>query len=439
MDNVNPARKYERGFFPYRLKCTVIKLAVTLFLIIVTNNGLGNASSDPSSQSVLFPDLQTTPAMLKASEVLPRDLLGGFNYRIEETVTNDGFINTYKLSTSYGPLTVESTALLLMRINELKALQHMEKLKKSKVFKQALKKGAMAPLNTAKGLVKEPVKTVKGVATGIGRWFSDVGRSIKSNDPHQESVLKTATGYAGAKRKFAHEYGIDPYTDFEPVQKMLGEIARAGVAGGLTTKMAFGAIKKPAGKVLKATGSAHQMKQLVRDKSPAQLEKINQGKLRAMGVSDSLSKNILSNPYYNPQEKTLMIGHLENMRGVRGREIFITAASQVNEKSVARFMRLRAGMMANYNASISRVSRFVNINGTPLLQRKDGVIVGLFPLDYVSWTWDLYKKEKAASESVVKVRGDTGKELWIDGRFDPVARKALESRGWKLNDSSLNR
>jgi hypothetical protein len=325
-----------------------------------------------------------------------------------------------------------------MRINELKALQHMEKLKKSKVFKEALKKGAMAPLNTAKGLVKEPVKTVKGVATGIGRWFSDVGRSIKSDDPHQESVLKTVIGYAGAKRKFAHEYGIDPYTDFEPVQKMLGEIARAGVAGGMTTKMAFGAIKKPAGKLLKATGSAHQMKQLVRDKSPAQLEKINQGKLKAMGVSDSLSKNILSNPYYNPQEKTLMIGHLESMRGVRGREIFIRAASQVNEKSVARFMRLRAGMMADYNANISRVSRFVNINGTPLLQRKDGVVVGLFPLDHVSWTWDLYKKEKAASDSVVKVRGDTGKELWIDGRFDPVARKALESRGWKVREIKQN-
>lgn len=421
-----------------KVKLALTKLAIIVLLAAGINHGVANASSNPS-QSVLFPDLHTPPIMLKASEVLPKDLLAGSNYRIEQAVTNDGFINTYKLTTSYGPLTVESTALLLMRINELSALQHMKKLKKSKVFTTALKKGAMAPLNTAKGLVTEPVNTVKGIGTGIGRWFSDVGRSITSKDPDQENVLKTVIGYAGSKRKFAHEYGIDPYTDFEPVQKMLGEIARAGVAGGMTTKIAFGAIKKPVGKVLKATGSAHQMKQLVRDKSPAQLEKINKGKLKAMGVSDYLSKSILSNPYYNPLEKTLLIGHLESMKGVRDRKIFIMAASQANEKSVARFMRLRIEMMANYNASISRVSRFVNINGTPLIQKKDGVIVGLFPLDYVFWTGPLYQKEKAASESVLKVRGDTGKELWINGRVDPVARKALESRGWKVMENVGNK
>jgi hypothetical protein len=412
------------------------KLVSYLSVFIIVMLGLqATDASESASQPVLFPKLKTPPIMLKASDVLPKDLLVGSNYRIEQTVTNDGFINSYKLSTDYGPLTVESTALLLMRINELKALQHMEKLKKSKVYTEALKKGAMAPLETAKGIVTEPVDTVKGVATGIGRWFSDVGRSITSHDPHQENVLKTAMGYAGTKRKFAYEYGIDSYTDFEPVQKMLGEIARAGVAGGLTTNVAFGAIKKPAGKVLKATGTANKMRQIVRDKSPAQLEKINKGKLKSMGVSDSLSKNILSNPYYNPLEKTLLVGYLESMRGIGGRNIFIAAASQANEKSVARFMRLRAEMMANYSANVAPVSRIVAINGTPLFQRKDGVIVGLFPLDYVLWTGSLYQKEKAASESVVKVRGGTGKELWIEGRIDPVARKALESRGWKVKDN----
>lgn len=300
------------------LVVTLVSISLSIFVM---------AASESSSQSVMFPKLTTPPIILNASEVLPKDLLAGSNYRIEQTVKNDGFINTYKLSTNYGPLTVESTALLLMRINELNALEHMEKLKGTKVFGEALKKGAMAPLGAVKGLLTEPGDTVKGVATGIGRWFSDIGRSITSDDPNQESVLKTAIGFAGSKRKFAYEYGIDPYTDFEPVQKRLGEIASAGVAGGLTMNMAFGAIKKPAGKALKAMGTTHKMKQLVRDQSPAELEKINRNKLKSMGIPDSLSNEFLNNPYYNPLEKTLLVGHLDSMRGIRGRDIFIAAAS----------------------------------------------------------------------------------------------------------------
>ncbi len=49
----------------------------------------------------------------------------------------------------------------------------------------------------------DPADTVTGVVSGIGRWFSDIGRSVVSDDPYQENVLKTALGYAAAKRQFA--------------------------------------------------------------------------------------------------------------------------------------------------------------------------------------------------------------------------------------------
>ncbi len=380
-----------------------------------------------------LPEFQKVPITMKASEQVPKNLLKGPNYRIEANVKNDGFINTYQLTTNYGPLKVEGTSLLMERINELKALSHMEEIEQTDTFADALKSGATAPIRTAKGLVTDPVDTVSGIASGVGSWFEDVGNAITSDDPHQEGALSAAVGYAAAKRKFAFEYGVNPYTRYEPVQEKLDKMARAAVVGGFTPKVAFGMIKKPVGTVLRVTGTADTMKKLVRDKSPAELSDINREKLKAMGVEDSLANDFLKNPYFDPQEETLLVGELETMKNVKDRQNFIKTAAVAPNYMIARFLRERAQMTAVYNEKVARAERIVAIQGIPLLQRKDGVIIILAPLDYVAWTQKLWLKEGGkGSTTFSKVPGFSGKEVWITGTFDPVARKALEIEGWKV-------
>jgi hypothetical protein len=381
-----------------------------------------------------LPEFQKVPITLKASEQLPKNVLTGPNYRIEANVKNDGFINTYRLTTDYGPLKVEGTSLLMERTNELKALSHMEEVEQTDTFAEALKKGATAPLRTAKGLVTHPVDTVSGIASGVGSWFEDIGNAITSDDPHQEGALSAAIGYAAAKRKFAYEYGINPYTRYEPVQDKLNKMARAAVVGGLTPKVAFGLIKKPVGTVLQVTGTADTMRQLVRDKSPAELDEINGEKLKAMGVEDSLAKDFLKNPYFDPQEETLLIGELEAMKNVKDRNNFIKMAAVAPDYKIARYLRERAQMTAIYNEKVAPVERIVAVQGVPLLHRKDGVIVVLAPLDYVAWTQKLWLKESKGSGTFNQLPGFSGKEVWITGAFDPVARKALEIEGWKVKE-----
>ena len=411
-----------------RNKLQVFKV-ISCIIIVLTLTLMTQAGAES------LPMVQTPPIMLHAYEVLPEGILVGPGYKIKDNVLNDGFINTYEIDSVYGPLKVESTALLMIRINEINALQRMEELKKSKVYKDAFKGALKGPLKTAKGVVTSPVKTVSGTVTGIGRWFSDIGRSVVSSDPHQEGVLKTAIGHAPATRKFAYEFGVDPYTSYEPLQKELKDLAWTATGGGMTVKAAFGAIQDTPGKVVRATGTTAGMRMLIRDKSPAELEKINKKKLKAMGVSDALAKEFLRNPFYNPQEETLLVGALESMRGVRGRDLFIRYASLVNEESVALFMRLRAQMMAGYNVKVAPVKRIVDVNGAPFPQTKDGTVVGLFPLDYVAWTRALWLKHSAASMSLKALPGVTGKELWIEGIVDQVARKVLEANGWKVEDN----
>ena len=382
----------------------------------------------------LSQESQKLPIMLKANEVLPQNLLTGTNYKVADAVINDGLINTYKIETKYGPLTVESTGLLLMRINELRALDKMEQLKGSDVYKDALKKAAVAPLQTVGGLVTSPVETTTGVVTGIGRWFGDVGRSVTSDDPHQAGVLKTASGYASAKREFAYELGVDPYSSYQPLQKALDDVARTAGLGGLTVKVAFVAIPGAVGTVISTSGTAAGMKALVRDKSPGELEKINAKKLKEMGIPESLANVFLRNPNYGPQEKTLLVAELATMSKVKDRAAFVTTASLANQETVAIFMRLRAQLMALYSANKGYADRFVEASGVPLLQTKQGIVVGLFPFDHVAWTSNLDMKEMAVSAAIKKMPGVKGKELWIEGTVDPEARKALEDRGWVVTE-----
>lgn len=308
----------------------------------------------PSQIAASAVQIQTPPIHLQASQIIYQNLLRGPNYWVEENIKNDGFINTYTLQTSYGPLVIESTELLKIRQGELLAVEHMEKMRRTDVFKDAFKSAAKGPLKTVKGLFTSPVDTVTGTVTGIGRWFSDVGRSLTSDDPHQENVMKTALGYGAAKRKFAYELGVDPYSNFEPLQENLGELAWSAVGGGLTIKAAFGAIKDTPGKIVRGAGSSASMKKLVRDMSPEQLEDINTEKLEKMGVSKSLIKAFLNNKAFNPQEATLLVGALEEMTTVKDKDKFLAEATLARDESVARFTRLRAQLMAEYSKKSPR-------------------------------------------------------------------------------------
>lgn len=409
-----------------RLKYRVSRIAIAMFILF--------ALFTDSAISEMLPAFQETPLVLQAEDVLPPDILSGENYIVEKDVRNDGLINIYTLKTSYGTMKVESTALLKIRIHELKALGHIEELKKTTVFKDALKKGAMAPIETAKGLVTSPVKTVSGVATGIGRWFSDVGRSIVSDDPHQANVLSTAVGYAATKRRFAYEYGIDPYTEYEKVQEALADVAQAGVAGGLTPKLAFSAVKGKAGTVLSVTSTSDTMRKLVRDKSPAELRKINKKKLEAIGVEDSLANDFLENPAFNPQETTLLVGELDYLGPVKGRDKFIEVADMATDAAVARFVRMQVQMLSIFNANVAPVTEIVRVNRTVFFKTKDGALVGLFPLDHIAWTLDLWHKQSTASQIIKDMADVTGKELWVTGRVSEAAGKALEMEGWTVEE-----
>ncbi|MBP1747200.1 MAG: hypothetical protein H6Q54_1815 [Deltaproteobacteria bacterium] len=379
-------------------------------------------------------EFQKVPIMLKASDTLPQQWLKGPNYTIKEKVTNDGVVSTYELNTNYGPVVVETTVLLLKRIHELKAIHKMEQLQGTDVFANAAKGAATGPLTTAKGLVEDPAGTVSAIGSGIGKFFGRVSDSMESSDPYQAGVTQSALGQASSKRAFAYEFGVDPYSPYPPLQKLLDSIAWTAASGSLTVKAAFSAIPGGAGAVVSLTGTADSLRSLVRDKTPAELQAVNATRLKAIGVPDSLAKVFLNNYSYDPWESTLLVGELANMKDVKDPYKFIVAACVAQSEPMAVFMRVMAQIMVLYRDKRKSVERFVEADNLPLLQKKDGTVVAVLPLDHLAWTQRFANKEKAVSEAIKKIPRAKGKEFVIVGSMDPTARKALQARGWKVEE-----
>jgi hypothetical protein len=371
---------------------------------------------------------------LQTADFLPADLMAGANYRVDPQVVNDGLVNTYRVETKYGILTVEGTPLLMERIKELRALDHIEKLEASEIYKDALKEGVKSPLKGAEALIDDPVATVKGAAQGVGRWMSDIGRSISSKDPHQAGVAATALGQAAAKRAFAHEFGIDPYTRFRPLQKSLDDLGWAMAGGGLTTKVALSLIPGAVGVVASATGTTDSMRALVRDKSPAQLDTINSEKLLKMGVSSPVLDTFLGNSAFTPLDKTIIVGELATLKGIKGRADFVATAAFVDNLGTAMFLRHRAQMIGRFHREVGGVESLVKIDRTLFVKTQRGAYVGLFPIDRIAYDAEMVTKLDLVDRAIAARPGVRGKQLWVGGPVEPEARALLQKRGWVVYD-----
>ena len=384
---------------------------------------------------------QTEPApRFQASAVLPPELRQGPGWSVDQAVGNDGINNRYLLHTEAGDVPVVSTALLRVRAHELSALARMEQIKRSSVYGEAVKKGATSPLRFAGNLVKEPVDTVSDAAHGVGQMFSNVGHAMfgKPSD-QEEGVAKAALGVAVAKRAFAKQFGVDPYSSNEPMQERLNELGWASAAGGLTVGAAFGAIGGPASAVLRGTKMAGGVGALVYDNSPEQLKRLNAAKLADMGVSKSAVIAFLDHPKFSPTAKTFIVAALERMQGVAQRGIVVDDAVAAPGETEAFQRLLQAEMLSAYHRDVGRFARLVSLGGLPAGVTAEGKLVLAMPADHLAWTEFMDRQVRREAPTPAMPKGVTRKEIWLSGEASALARSVLQDRHWTVIEQTGQR
>jgi len=378
------------------------------------------------------------PTTLNASQILPPDLLAGPNHRVEERVYNDGYLNTYRVGSKFGTFVAVSTPMLRKRIGEINALVRMEQIQNSKEFTASIKEAGMDTLGGFKNLVVNPVSTVKGAASGLAVAFRRAGDAIggSKRSDSEDSRLKDAIGFSKTKREYAHQLGVDAYTDNEKLQDRLNAISWAGYAGGLTWAAAMSAVPGGAGLAITISGTHKLLNDVFRTTPPVDLRRINGEKLKAMDVHPEIADMFLNNSVYSPRYQTLLVNALEEMKGVGNRATFIRLAATTTDKDIAFFRQRQAEMYAGYHKAVAPFETFIALGEFAAARTTKNEVVFNVPMDHLVWTEGMAKLINAANDVVNRLTRPVNKQVWITGTMSPQARKDIESRGWQVQERS---
>ena len=362
----------------------------------------------------------------------------GANYTIKEPVRSDGLFRLFTLATPYGEFQVQGDFMLRMRLKELDALAELEKMSQHEQYGKALVNAGLSPIKYAGKLVTDPVNTVQNTFAGIGSFFGSIGSGMQNMGKTQDDTMSSLLGVSRERRLLAAKVGVDPYTDFEPLSVKLKVLSEAAALGGLTVTGAMMAIPGAAGIVVSNLSTANtlgdmRVEELARNYTAPQLLDLNRKRLSAMGIENEVIESFLMNRSYTPVDITTMTAALEAMGPVADKGVFVRRAAGMNVRGYAFAMRKHAEMAAKH-AKTSGFVRFVALGGFPFNQTRDGAIVGVMPVDIVSWT-DVTARVFGESSKDLRRIGKSG-EIRLTGTATNLAKQRLKEQGWRVVERS---
>lgn len=356
-----------------------------------------------------------------AAQALQGIPLRGPDYSIGSSVPVENFQYVFNVNTKWGPFRVKGSDLLRVRLREMAATAKLEEVNGAETAVESAGKTALRPLNTAKDLVTDPAQTIGDTFRGVGHIFGSADATMNATDPHADSMIASVTGGAAARRKAAFNLGVDPNTSFPPLADELKRVATASALGETSANVGLSFVAGPAGFAISASGTAGQVREMLRDKTPADLEKDGRKSLVAMGISQATINAFYANPNLSPTDKAVIVTVMENLGSAGGKELFIAGAANAASVEMGFFYRHQAMLIQQYSRKVSPVRGFARVGGAPMLTTANGT-VSILPVDYLNWSAPL----------AGLVAGTNGGELWITGNASPMATSQLSALGWKV-------
>ena len=377
---------------------------------------------------------------LKASEILKPELLKGPHYVVRDTVPTAAGMNQFTIDSDFGVFAADGNEILLQRLKEIDAIARLQEVSRTDEFKKSLLAAAKSPLNSARNIARDPAQAISNVPKGIMKFLGRAKETVenvgKGGNDHalDGSRMKDAIGYSDKKRKIALEMGIDPYTTNTVLQKQLDDVAWASWAGGFTFSVATLPVSGLAGAALTVTNLNSTVEDLLREKTPAELEQINRATFRAIGASSGDTDRILHGGAFTPTESTTFAVHLKALKGVANRGAFVKAAAQKSTTEAdALFCVYTAALMDQINQK-TPIGRIVMLRDFPVCVAKDGTIIVALQWDYAAWT----PAAASFTDDVQKFAEKSGQNAHVSvelsGEVSPRLRDELEIRGITVQD-----
>ncbi|MCF6288110.1 MAG: hypothetical protein L3J53_02595 [Proteobacteria bacterium] len=372
---------------------------------------------------------------LQASKILPANWLKSNLYQIDETVANDGYINTYTIHSDYGDFTAHGLTLLKIRLHEIKAIEELEKVKKSRLVVDAAANTIILPVKAVAVFAKNPVKTVKAIPSGVGRMFKGLGRSTKAlfkktnpnkNKNTSKSKVKIYAekfmGVTRSQRKWAKKLSVDPYSSNQVLQKKLGEVAKIDAVANFSTGLLLPGIG--AFNVIASTSN------LAWQFSPQELRAQNFKHLQNQGVDKELINDFLNNEMFSPNLQTIIVTSLLDMQGVKNRSIVLEKASWVDSEEMAFFFTDTVRMLSEFNSTQSKLTRLTGDSAIMGAMTGNNRLIYTLPIDHLVWS-----KEFARTFENEKKQNGVSREFWLRGTATTKTIEELGKVGWTVKQN----
>ncbi len=384
------------------------------------------------------------PPTLIASKILPKELLKSANHQVAENVSNDGYMNTYRITSPFGEFSARSKLHLESKVYEIAVISEIKKKYPSTTVAKdaALQTGEKiltAPVkavNKAVDTVSDPEalkKTARAIPGGAKKLFSFAASAVSSgaeylydtsknafNDEEKDSssskkntigdavdyISEKALDYSGYNRAVSDlmkEYALNPYTDNEVLLSEIRRIASIKSSIGVSGKFVPGIPLPVVGSFNSYVGKANS---LAAYEDPKKIATLNQKMLDAIGSAEGKKpgweSKFMSNEAYTPITRSILLNNLKLLSGVPGLSSFIESASNAQDREIAGYYMVASTQLLAFHQKREPLQVVVMEANLPAGIGKSGNLFIPIPVDHLVWTKEVSKIFHGFRERVIK-------------------------------------
>ncbi len=385
-----------------------------------------------------------------ARDIVPNLALKSEAYSISPIVELKGFAYSFRVKSVYGDYQVEGVPQLKTLLHELEVVRALEEISQSEAFASSLSSSLASPVVTTVGVAKRPIASVTGLPGGIVRYLGgklyqvrrgsdkalETYRNFRNKDeapeaededkekkPIGESASKLSRkhlGYDSAKRRWARQLGVDPYSKNEILQESLGRIAWASSIGGVA-----GDFVVPSSEVFSYAGKARE---LVWDRPAYQLEREIVDILKDCGLEKGLIHEFRDTPFYSLTEKMELCLGFKRFRDSGDVSFLVDFSLRAENDEDAALMIRTVGILITYSEQVAGIASIGERRGMLYACSDRGYDIYPLAVDYLHWTplvYDALLSEELQSDK---------REIWVSGRVSSIAKLRLRTHGWEVFD-----
>jgi hypothetical protein len=389
------------------------------------------------------------PGTLKASEILPADLIKNEFFTVREEVSWFDGLNLFTVDTEYGSFEIWGEPMLRVRLKEYIAWNELQETSVVEAGAIGAGRTALRSVNALLMAFAHPITTIKGVPQGINRMFKQIDRDFENiaqaitgkksgdspgsldryDDDDKVSVSAAAfeklMGVNRSYRLWAEYVGVNPYTSNDAVQEELNRVAKADAYMGTSTKvLAPNIIKDTKIKIL-----AKVSRSIYKDDWREVVDE-NKKVLRKMGVEDGLIDIYLNHDFINLSLSTLIVETLKDLDGVKDQALVIEQAILLETESEAIWFAESLMMAQWFHENDSPIEKMLPDTLVPVALTKDGRVIVFTSADLALWTEETAEVTAEFNETYKKYSDK--REVWVADQASPRFVEGVAGYGWTV-------